>query len=576
MASKTDKFAPFSWRRSTTGGLSLLFLALATILGGVGWLVWQTTERFVSNSGWVTHSYEVQGQVASVLAHLGTLQADAIGYAATGDSSRLSRFNSQLPLLESDLNELLGLVRDNSSQTEHVREFGRIVRQQRDIAVTTVEARRTTGRMPANVADLSITAVRGVARIVLDEEEGLLRQRRVDTEHTSTLTQVLTATAVILSLIFLAVAEILVAAALRRARRSNENLRETNAQLGEALSETRQITESMQKLSQLGEMLQSCRELDELRSGLGGAMADLLPKLGGRLALINPSQNLAIIGAHWGRHGLLAESIFPPEDCWALRRGQAYPLAGSSPGFICKHVHWPSENYPDAGYLCVPLAAQGEVVGVLTFDGERAPTAAERRIALAAGEQLALALANLRLQETLRTQSIRDPLTGLFNRRYLEASLERELLRAARRSLPLAVLMLDIDHFKRFNDSHGHEAGDALLSKFAEVVRRTIRNDDIACRYGGEEFTVLLLETDADAALQRAEQIREAVAAMSVEHRREQLPHVTVSIGCAIYPRDGRTTEELSRRADAALYHAKRSGRDRVALASGEEIEVSG
>jgi diguanylate cyclase (GGDEF)-like protein len=430
--------------------------------------------------------------------------------------------------------------------------------------------------MPATVSDLSITAVRGVSRIVLDEEEGLLRQRRVDTEHTSTLTQVLTATAIVLSLIFLAVAEILVAAALRRARRSNENLRETNAQLGDALSETRQITESMHKLSQLGEMLQSCRELDELRTGLGGAMADLLPDLGGRLALINPSQNLAIIGAHWGRHGLLAESIFQPEDCWALRRGQAYPLAGTSAGFVCKHVHWPSEDHPEAGYLCVPLAAQGEVVGVLTFDGERAPTAGERRIALAAGEQLALALANLRLQETLRTQSIRDPLTGLFNRRYLEASLELELLRAARRSLPLAVLMLDIDHFKRFNDSHGHEAGDALLSKFAEVLRRTIRNDDIACRFGGEEFTILLLEADADAAMQRAEQIREAVAAMSVEHRRGQLPHVTTSIGCAIHPRDGRTAEELLRRADAALYHAKRSGRDRVALAAGEATEVAG
>jgi diguanylate cyclase (GGDEF)-like protein len=575
MSASTEKFEPFSWRPTSAGGLSLLFIALATILGGVGYLVWQTTERFVSNSNWVTHSYQVEGQVSAVLAHLGMLQADALGYAATGDASRLTRFNSQLPPLENDLVDLLGLVRDNPAQTEHVREFASTVRQQREVAIAAVEARRASGRMPAAVSDLSVTAVRSMARIVLDEEEVLLRQRRVETERTSTLTQVLTAAAILLSLIFLAVAEILIAAVMRRNARNNESLRESNAQLGEALSETRRITESMQKLSQLGEMLQSCRDLDELRSGLGGAMADLLPDFGGRLALINPSQNLAVIGAHWGRHGLLAESIFPPEDCWALRRGQAYPLSGSSAGFVCKHVHWPSEDYPDSGYLCVPLAAQGEVVGVLTIDGEHAPAPAERRIALAAGEQLALALANLRLQETLRTQSIRDPLTGLFNRRYLEASLERELMRAARGSLPLTVLMLDIDHFKRFNDSHGHEAGDAMLSKFAEVLRRTIRNDDIACRYGGEEFTILLLETDVDAALQRAEQIREAVAAMSVEHRHGQLPHVTTSIGCAVFPHVGHTTDELLRRADEALYLAKRAGRDRVVVSEVAE-ELAG
>ena len=223
---------------------------------------------------------------------------------------------------------------------------------------------------------------------------------------------------------------------------------------------------------------------------------------------------------------------------------------------------------PNAGYVCIPLAAQGEMMGVLTLDGERAPEAAERRLATAAGEQIALALANLRLQETLRTQSIRDPLTGLFNRRYLEVSLERELLRAARRSQPLAVLMLDIDHFKRFNDTHGHEAGDALLSQFAEVLKRTIRAEDIACRYGGEEFTVVLLEADAQSAWQRAENIRAAIAEMSVVHHQRQLELVTVSIGLAMFPLDAASREDLLRRADAALYAAKKFGRDRVVAAA--------
>jgi diguanylate cyclase (GGDEF)-like protein len=549
----------------------VLFLGLVAILGAVGFGIWRTTERFVANSNLVTRSYEVEGQVSEVLARLGNLQADALGYAATGDPLRLARFVGQEPLLQSELKSLIDLVQDNPAQTQRVADFVHSVQLQRDTAAASVESRRTSGSVPVQLADIGISSVRGMSRIVLDAEDDLLRQRRVDTERTSTLAQVLTGIAITLCLAFLAVAYALMVTAMQRNAHSHDELRTANAHLGTALAETRQIGDSMHKLSQLGEMLQACRDLDEVRAGLGGALGDLLPGLGGRLALMNPSQNLVAIGAHWGRHALLAESIFAPEDCWALRRGQAYPLAGTNTGFVCRHVHWPSSEHPDAGYLCVPLSAQGEVIGVLTFDGERMPTTVERRLALATGEQLALALANLRLQETLRTQSIRDPLTGLFNRRYLEVSLERELLRATRRKQSLAVLMLDIDHFKRFNDTHGHDAGDVVLSKVAEVLKHGIRNEDIACRYGGEEFTIVLLEADAHNAARRAEQIRAAVADMSIEHRREQLPHVTTSIGCALFPHDGRDAETLLRRADGALYRAKKLGRDRAVMA--EEAE---
>ncbi|HSE12330.1 MAG TPA: diguanylate cyclase [Rudaea sp.] len=544
--------------------VSLLVIGLAAILLAVGVGVWNSTSRFVLDNEWVAHTYEVENAVSAVLAQLGTLQADAVTYAATGDQANLARFSGQQPLLEADLTKLTRLVRDNPSQIEHVRDFAAAVRELRDAATEAVEARRTSGRMPAQMPNLGLNGVRGMSRVVLDQEDDLLVERRLASDRTATMTRMLTGAAVALSLCFLAFTFWLVRTVHLRSVHSQDSLRASNAQLADALAETRRISESMHKLTQLGELLQSCRSLDEVREGLGGALGDLLPGLGGRLALINPSQNLAAIGAHWGRHSLLAESVFAPEDCWALRRGQAYPLAGTSSSFVCRHVQLPNPDLPEAGYLCVPLTAQGEMIGVLTFDGDHAPTLGERRVALAAAEQLALALANLRLQDTLRTQSIRDPLTGLFNRRYLEVSLERELLRAARRSSALAVLMLDIDHFKRFNDSHGHEAGDALLAQFAEVLKRSSRGEDIACRYGGEEFTVLLLDSDAAATAQRAEQIRASVAEISAVHRNQQLPHVTVSIGWSVFPRDGRASEDLMRRADAALYQAKKAGRDRV------------
>jgi diguanylate cyclase (GGDEF)-like protein len=415
--------------------------------------------------------------------------------------------------------------------------------------------------------DISVAKIRGLSGGILDEETRLLTQRNLDSARSAVVTRSVAAVALLVSLLALGLAYWLVLRSHREERAARAGLNDANVRLNRSLADAQSMSETMTRLATFGELLHGCQTLDEVREGIGKSLDGLLPQLGGRMALINPSQNLAAIGAHWGRHGLLAESVFAPEDCWALRRGQAYPLAGATGGFTCKHVHWPNPDMPQAGYLCVPLAAHNEMIGVLTFDGERAPTADERRIALAAAEQLSLALANLRLKETLRTQSIRDPLTGLFNRRYLEVSLERELQRAARRSQTLAVLMLDIDHFKRFNDSHGHEAGDALLAQFAEVLKHAARAEDIACRYGGEEFTVILLEADAATALRRAETIRQATADMSLTWRNQQMPHVTVSIGVAVFPRDSQTPNDLLHRADGALYLAKKAGRNRIASA---------
>jgi diguanylate cyclase (GGDEF)-like protein len=408
------------------------------------------------------------------------------------------------------------------------------------------------------------------AKYVLAVEDSLLAQRHKTAEHTTSLTRILTTLAVLLSVSFLALTFWLMRGTYGRQAHAQRTLRDSHRQLRAALLETQRLVDSMQRLAQFGEMLQSCRSVDELREGVPTALAGVLPGIGGRLALLNPSQNLLAVGAHWGEHGLIAESVFAPEDCWALRRGNTYPIAGATGGIVCKHVHWPNPDWPAASYLCVPLAAQGQMIGVLTLDAARTLDASERLLGIAASEQLALALANLRLQDTLRTQSIRDPLTGLFNRRYLEVSLEREVVRAERRSLPLAVLMLDLDHFKNFNDTFGHDAGDTLLVQFAEVLKRCTRSEDIACRYGGEEFTAILLETNADAALKRAEQIRIATAAMQVEHRTQKLGRVSVSIGIAVFPQNARTGDDLLRRADGALYQAKDAGRDRVVCAEAD------
>jgi len=187
--------------------------------------------------------------------------------------------------------------------------------------------------------------------------------------------------------------------------------------------------------------------------------------------------------------------------------------------------------------------------------------------ALTLAENAALALANLNLREILRMQSVREPLTGLYNRRYMEESLERELRRSTRKKSPLGVMMLDVDHFKRLNDTFGHEAGDAVLRTLANLFRTQLRGEDVVCRYGGEEVTMILPEASLEATRQRAERLRDAAKHAVVEFRGQWLEAVTLSIGVSSFPENGPTVEALLRTADSALYRAKDEGRDRVVVA---------
>jgi len=178
------------------------------------------------------------------------------------------------------------------------------------------------------------------------------------------------------------------------------------------------------------------------------------------------------------------------------------------------------------------------------------------------------ALANLKLRDTLRELALRDALTGLYNRRYLDDVLNRELHRAQRNGKPVAVVMIDIDHFKHFNDKYGHDAGDFVLSALARAITKSIRPSDIACRYGGEELVVVLAEANLECARARAEQMRLAIRDTHLTHLGQTLPAPTASFGVAVSPANGMTPADLLKAADQALYRAKEEGRDRVCVAA--------
>jgi diguanylate cyclase (GGDEF)-like protein len=328
-------------------------------------------------------------------------------------------------------------------------------------------------------------------------------------------------------------------------------------------------------LSEMGELLQTCLTLDEAYTVIDHTMQQLFNEESGALCVLNQEQNLVDTMVAWGEEAT-GEKVFSLGDCWALRRGQLYSVGDASTGIICKHVGPPTAM----SYICVPMIAQGETLGVLHIrsnpwgaselpDQPIRTAESKWQLALTVSEHIGLALANLKLRESLRSKAIRDPLTGLFNRRYMEESLERELRRSQRKGVPLGIVMMDIDHFKHFNDTFGHAAGDYLLRELGVFLKTLVRGEDIASRYGGEEFIIVFPETSLEETVQRAEHIRKDVKTLKLGEQFPKTEGVTLSLGVAVFPQHGSNYEQILKSVDTALYQAKRDGRDCVSVAKG-------
>lgn len=328
-----------------------------------------------------------------------------------------------------------------------------------------------------------------------------------------------------------------------------------------------ELTERSQRatlLAKMGEHLQSCISKDEVFAAALAYAPKIFPTSRGAIALLNPERSLAEVAGFWNDCQLPVK-VFESSSCWALRTGHPHLVVAGDTTAPCTHAAGLQHTY-----LCIPILAQGEALGILHFQAtDEAPVLADAELSLKTtfAGQVGLSVANIRLREALRSQSIKDSLTGLYNRRYLTEMLDREIRRAVRAEQSLGILMLDLDHFKKFNDTYGHDAGDAVLRQTASFLSKSIRVEDIVCRFGGEEFVVILPTADLNAAYARAERIRSKLRELTVLHQGHSLGMVTVSIGVAALPEHGTSPQVLLDAADAALYRAKREGRDRAVKA---------
>jgi diguanylate cyclase (GGDEF)-like protein/PAS domain S-box-containing protein len=345
---------------------------------------------------------------------------------------------------------------------------------------------------------------------------------------------------------------------------SKQSLQLATEQLKVRVYELKQRNAEMLILSKMSDFLQSCITVEEACRTVATFIQPLFPNSLGEISIINNSRNYLEKVTCWGEI-CSVDPLFESNDCWALRRGKVHHISEHDQKLFCSHIklkHIPIES------LCIPLIAQGETLGLFSLSVFKIDQLGEskKQLAVTIAEQISSVIANLSLREKLQAQSVRDPLTGLFNRRYLEEFLNKEIHRANRNGYPIGIIMMDLDHFRNINNALGHPAGDFALKEVANLLKNMIRSCDTACRYGGEEMTLILSESSLENTIKKAEEIRAAIAKLQLNYNDGQLIKVTASFGIACFPDQGKTVKEIIQAADIALYQAKSNGRNQVII----------
>lgn len=316
-------------------------------------------------------------------------------------------------------------------------------------------------------------------------------------------------------------------------------------------------------LSRMQDLLLSCQSREETFEILRSTAVKLFPKANGGLALYEEKEKLFITVLKFGASNALSKE-FAVDDCWGLRQGRMHEMLPGSHGPQCAHF---TKKHVGTHYMCLPLMVQGRNFGMLWLDSndkKQGFSQTDKQQIISIADTIKLALSNLDLRSALHNQAVRDPLTGLYNRRYMHECLDKNQARSERTGKPYCIALIDIDHFKKLNDSKGHDAGDAVLVSLADMLRTTLMDEEIPFRYGGEEFLILIPQSNLDEASKRMNEIRSKWRAHRVAFNGRDLGCVTMSIGISGFPAHGNTSSLLISSADKALYHAKESGRDQV------------
>jgi len=529
-----------SEQKLARGGIAVALILLIA----VGWGAHRSAREQATSAAWVAHTHEAIDALEQVVGGLAEAESSLRGYAVARDLRFFAEFEPAISDATRGLADAARLTQDNPPQHRTVERVTPLLG--RRVELLRFRAERLKGGAPAQIppeAQRLTEQIRRLTGEAIRVERALLRERRLAVEERTLRARNWAAAGILLSVALVLGAFVRLDREMRR-RRDAEVARERE----------------LSNLLELGERLQGSRDVSEAYETIREFAPRFFDGCAGFVSRVEPDGHQVSRATTWGEAALLGEASFNRGECGALERVEGSEWRGPATG--CRHF-----GAEPGTTLCLPLPANAEPRGALHLtSGSRIGEDVVQRACIVS-EQIALALSNLELRRTLTEQSISDPMTRLYNRRYLDETLPRELSRASREERPLSMVLIDVDHFKRINDTFGHDVGDEVLKAIAGLLRSQTRTGDIASRLGGEELLVVLPGANLEQATAKAEALRERIAALEVRAPDGPIGPVTASFGVAVFPRHGDSADELLKSADRALYAAKHAGRNQVLAA---------
>jgi diguanylate cyclase (GGDEF)-like protein len=545
----------------TSGACSFLFILIA------GMTLYGNTRRLDELKDWVQRTQKIMLTLQQTEHLADRVELGERLYGLTNDRADWKGANDSAAELAAVPLSLEPLIADAQARAINLTQMA----ESHDVARDVREL--TAGGEPDRTG--SLARFRLTMVLMKDRELSLLSER--NTRLQQALASSLRTERVLIGLSLLSVLALFgfLVRDMRLRKRSALEIVLANAELTASVLVLEDTVFQSRLLMACGDELQLCLAVEQIYETAAGYLARLMPGTSGSLCMINNSRNLMEVVSYWGATALAKGEAFEHTTCCGLRLGQMRWRRLGVSEIEC--THFPGKA--PARYLCLPLGAQGDTLGVLSVEcaDDQAFLTVERRMRNMVHllQLTSVTVAALKLRTKLETQAMRDALTGVYNRHFMQVTLEREISRASRFEGTMAVFMLDVDHFKKFNDTYGHPAGDAMLKGVARVLQLNVRTEDTVCRYGGEEFAVILPGISAEKAQARAELIRMAVSRLRVPLGNGAVGEVTVSVGCSMYTPGVEDGEALIANADRALYVAKQQGRNRVVLDAAQEESPS-
>ncbi|HEX2328977.1 MAG TPA: diguanylate cyclase [Candidatus Angelobacter sp.] len=543
--------------------LPIAFLMLLGFLVLMAWDGYSTTSELLSAQAYVQRTHQVLHEMDGVEDSIQDAREAWLHYILTPEKEDIANFEDAQVRTWTQLDHLLNLDPEHQAAVRKVQD---LVRDEFRQLQADLRINYTKLIYHSQQNDEKHERVREAIQQFKDNEERVLRERSEAAQVRSREITRSVSTRIGLFSVFMGVLFLLVMHDSKRLRVAEQTALSAQTKLENSLLQLKSESENSRLLNQLQTDFQICVSPAEAFKVAASYLERLVPESAGTVFSLSNVQEALEAMASWPSREMAGlHQVFSREDCCAVRGGRLHTHLDSPKGLECRHFNG---EIPPA-YICIPLSALGETLGVLHLSAATPDPFTESRMVLIQqiGEYAALRLANLKLKETLQDQSIRDPLTGLYNRRFLDTRLEQELRRAGDgKGTGIGLIMADLDGFKLFNDTFGHEAGDLVLKEVASLLRRCVRSEDIVCRYGGEEFLIAIPDSSPESVCERAEQMRTAVAKLDLEMAGRPLGKITGSFGVSFCNAGDTTSEALMREADEALYVAKRSGCDCVRL----------